>query len=261
MPSPLDTYPLDYWLLAQSSDVVVARTDRVGPAPRSWSGFELALQHVDLSLLRPLSERERTGTVALDVPVIEGAPTAAEEPGLASWWATPETECVLFLREGEPRLANQELGVLPSGDADRVEALIGGPIPVAVESVAFRFVEHANRMPSVIDAFRRVGSSHCDFATSDGVRARVTYHEGAFQAYHGLYLPRRIGSTAPSIVVVAPASALAIALSGERPPSELVEPAENRASKAAEALDAAAAEMAKSEAAREALRAAGGSAG
>jgi hypothetical protein len=255
-PSPLDAYSLDYWLLAQRSDVVLARTEKVGPAPRAWSGFELAHQVVAVQILATITAQPREGALRLEVPVIEGAVTAAAQPGLAPFWASPGGEALLFLAPGADRLADAELGALPASDVDRLRALMAGPIPVSIESVAYRFAARASESPAAVSAFDAVGPCNCDLADDEGVRARLTFYQGGFRSFHGRYLGRRTAQKAPDLRLLASAHDLGAALAGDAPAARLASEPTARHLAIARALDGAAAAL--SPEARRAIREAAG---
>src|SRR5262245_8214622 len=106
---------LNFWLMSQSATVMVARTIKAGPAPGGWSDSLLASQRLDLQVERvlcsPRQERREPAppsalpplsavpALSLDVPVVRGARTAADRPGLAAWIAAPGSRSIYFLTE------------------------------------------------------------------------------------------------------------------------------------------------------------------
>jgi hypothetical protein len=191
---------LNLWLLTRSTTPLLVRTLRAGPPPNLWSDSELAPQRLELAVEEALCGGERPGgELALEIPVVRGARSAAATPALADWLATPGARWIL-LREPDST-PDEDLGLLPATDPTIawLRAACSGPPPPGPATILYLVADADG-------AFATMPATVVDLVDP---LVRVTVSAGRMRVFSGLRAVRVVRTREPDARIRASAAALA----------------------------------------------------
>lgn len=221
---------LNLWLLAQTSLVIVARINSVGPGPSLWSEPFLVTQQLSVTsedVLFGKPPEESTLNVAL--PVVQGTRTANTTPGLAPWLTQVGSSVILFLQDG--KFTDEDLGAFAATPelVKTMRDLCNGPIPPGTGSGLYQLSELAKDDPDVKSVFEDLEPAVLDIVENDHKTVRMTLVKGILRVFTGIRLKRVMQSRPADVTLRANAMDIVKALLEEKSLQDLVIEGENTA--------------------------------
>ncbi len=214
---------LELWRATRSAAVFVGVTESAGDPPGQWSGFERTGQIVVVRVAESICGPAPASPTTLDIEIFKGTRTAADQPALAAWIATPQSRVIYLVEEGH--IVDEDLGALPAEPAVVAwlsDACRSDVPPPGIPGVLQVFTDLVAADRELAAVFAHIAPSVLDVDDNTRTIARLTVSQGQLGLYTGVRRDRVVGSRPPDVRMRATATELAGALSGELPLEHLI---------------------------------------
>ncbi|HFE44317.1 MAG TPA: hypothetical protein ENJ18_02325 [Nannocystis exedens] len=209
---------LNYWLAMHDSGAFIGKTIEVSGTPGVWSSLEAANQRVIVAVQDVLCGPALESPHELDMPLVQGARSAADKPGLAPWITQPGSRVIYIVGKAG---IDEDLVATPASEANVawMKALCSSPGPTGVAALLHAYAQGATN-PASAAILKAAGTTVLDIEAPRG-GVRLTLYKGVLRVFSGIRYDRVVGSRPPDLKIKASAADLHAVLVGKRSASAL----------------------------------------